>query len=129
VKGSALIRFVAKVQPESTGCWTWAGAVDPNGYPRFWIDDRWGYAHRAAHELFVGPIPEGHEVDHTCHNDSECAGGRDCLHRRCVNPLHLEPVEHRTNVLRGRTLARAHHAGTDCGFAACVSCARHRVAA
>lgn len=47
------------------------------------------YAHRLSYELFVGPIPDGYELDHLCRN------------RGCVNPAHLEAVTHRVNVLRG----------------------------
>lgn len=60
-------------------------------------------AHRVAYELLVGPIPSGLVLDHTCHNGTNCSGGAECLHRRCVNPAHLELVTNRENILRGRT--------------------------
>lgn len=47
------------------------------------------YAHRAAYEAMIGPIPEDRELDHLCRN------------RACVNPWHLEPVTAQTNMLRG----------------------------
>jgi hypothetical protein len=47
------------------------------------------YAHRFAFEALVGPIPEGLSLDHLCRVTW------------CVFPGHLDPVEHRTNVLRG----------------------------
>lgn len=63
-------------------------------------------AHRAAYEVWVGPIPAGLEIDHTCHNvDPYCRGGTGCVHRRCVNPDHLEAVSHRVNGLRGKSFA------------------------
>lgn len=59
-------------------------------------------AHRAAYELLVGPIPEGYDLDHLCHTrDSDCTAGSACLHRRCINPYHLEPVTREENRLRG----------------------------
>lgn len=63
-------------------------------------------AHRAAHELFIGPIPEGFTIDHV--------RARGCQHRHCVNPAHLEAVTHRENTMRGDTLAAANAAKTRC---------------
>lgn len=76
------------------GCWPWLGRLDPDGYGRF--------AHTSAHAVvyraYVGPVPAGLELDHTCRN------------RACVNPAHLEPVTHRENIIRSR-MART---GTHC---------------
>lgn len=59
-------------------------------------------AHRAAHELWIGAIPDGYTVDHLCHNDDLlCVGGR-CPHRRCVEPSHLEAVTSAENNRRRR---------------------------
>ena len=44
--------------------------------------------------LWVGPIPEGYDVDHLCFNS------------RCCNPVHLETVTHKENVRRGRIRER-----------------------
>lgn len=46
------------------------------------------YVHRVAHELAIGPIPEGYEVDHLCRVP------------RCVRPDHLEAVTPKENCLR-----------------------------
>ena len=46
------------------------------------------YAHRVAYELFIGPIPDGLELDHLCR------------HRNCINPAHLEAVPHQVNIDR-----------------------------
>ncbi len=51
-------------------------------------------AHRTAYEIWVGPIPDGHEVDHTCHN------------KLCINPAHLEAVTHPENLRRRRPYKR-----------------------
>lgn len=51
-------------------------------------------AHRVAYTLTFGSIKDNPLVlDHVCHtNDPTCGGGGECLHRRCVNPSHLELV-------------------------------------
>lgn len=58
-------------------CWLWTGARNNRGYGAICRDGRYVGAHRAAYELFVGPIPEGMQIDHRCHV------------RNCVNPEHL----------------------------------------
>lgn len=89
-------------------CWLWKGAPSTSanpgaGYARFRIDESTRMlAHRFSYELAFGPIPDGLVVDHTCHNrDATCTGKARCLHRRCVNPAHLEAVTQDENVRRG----------------------------
>lgn len=86
-----LDRFMEKVSPEpNSGCWLWLGSEWGKGYGSFVIERGKGcQAHRAAYELFVGPIPEGLQLDHKCR-----------VHI-CVNPDHLEPVTQRENTIRG----------------------------
>jgi hypothetical protein len=67
------------------GCWEWTYAVASSGYGR----DNKKWAHRAVYEEFVGTIPVGLQLDHTCRN------------RKCVRPSHLEPVTPGENVRRG----------------------------
>lgn len=83
-------------------CWPWLGYLDEDGYGRFG-NSKWRvYVHRFAYEHLIGPIPEDLTLDHVCHTrDHTCLGGKKCLHRRCVNPSHLEPVTSAENVLRG----------------------------
>lgn len=58
-------------------------------------------AHRIVYEAMVGPIPADLQLDHLCHStDDKCPGGRNCWHRRCINPAHLEPVTGFENNLR-----------------------------
>jgi hypothetical protein len=61
-------------------------------------------AHRIMWELFNGPIEEDMVIDHMCHNeayaDGTCEGGV-CLHRRCVNPAHLQMITKGENSLLG----------------------------
>jgi hypothetical protein len=97
-------RFWAKVEI-TPSCWIWRGALNEKGYGKIGRGGRGEgniRAHRASYELFVGPIPEGLELDHLCHTaDKSCPGGNTCLHRRCVNPDHLEPVTRKINQHRG----------------------------
>lgn len=62
-------------------------------------------AHRWAYEQTFGPIPEGMDIDHKCHNeDMNCLGGEGCYHRPCVNPKHLTARARRANLAEGNGL-------------------------
>jgi hypothetical protein len=107
-------RFDAKAVPGS-GCWGWTGGHDANGYAKLSVDGATKNAHRIGYELYVGPIPDGLQIDHLCHtHDSSCMGGTTCPHRGCVNPQHLEPVTQRANVLRGEGPAGRNARRTHC---------------
>lgn len=85
------------------------------GGARFRLEGRNVLAHRHAYELLKGPIPEGMQLDHTCHNaDPACRDDRNCRHRKCVNPDHLDVVTNRVNILRGKTLPAKQAARTHC---------------
>lgn len=95
-------RFNAKVLRQD-GCWLWTGCIDNGGYGDFRFGGRTVGAHVFAFCLSGRVIPDGFVIDHACHNaDSNCPGGFACLHRRCVNPDHLEAVTQGTNLSRSR---------------------------
>ena len=102
-------RFLDKVQFEpNTGCWLWTGSTSRDGYGKFhWSPSR--FAHVVAFQLMNGVIPDGMELDHLCHtHDLSCFGGGTCVHRRCVNPDHLEPVTLQENARRGFKARKTH---------------------
>ena len=114
----------------SSGCWTWLGSLNADGYGSFSIKKKRQGAHRFAYQALVGPIPEGLQLDHLCRN------------RACVNPSHLEPVTPKVNTLRS---AAAQATKTHCirgheftpantrlrsrpdgrSFRSCIACERH----
>lgn len=72
-------RFMRHVH-KTRACWLWEGAKNHDGYGRITIGGRKGkqvLAHRVSYTLFIGPIPEGMYVLHTCDV------------RNCVRPSHL----------------------------------------
>lgn len=84
-------------------CWLWLGKSSRSRGR----DSRYGrlnvrvlgrhvtlLAHRVSYETFHGPIPDGHEVDHTCYETM------------CINPAHLEVVPPTVNKSRIRSKVR-----------------------
>lgn len=102
----------------SGDCWEWTGYRDHYGYGGRWYQGRQWKAHALIYTLFVEPIPAGLEIDHLCKN------------RACVNPDHLEPVTHRTNLLRSRRDSCPHGHPLDGwrspGHRYCLTCNRLR---
>ena len=79
-------RFLQYIRKMPSDCHEWQSTIKRDGYGQFWLDKPMP-AHRAAYILFVGPIPDGMNVLHTCDN------------RRCVNLKHLYIGTQRDNVL------------------------------
>lgn len=75
-------------RPTEDGCWKWTGPTNGRkGYGHFshrvhGLSQR---AHKFAYTVTVGPVPDGMQLDHTCHN------------RMCVNPSHLRVVTNKEN--------------------------------
>lgn len=52
------------------------------------------------YDAVYGLIPEGHMVDHDCHNeDLSCGGGKTCAHRRCCNWFHYGAKTNEENLV------------------------------
>ena len=117
-----------------TPCWVYRKRPTERGYAQMRMPDgSQPTAHRAFYEHHIGPIAHGLTIDHLCRN------------RRCVNPIHLEPVTRGENVLRGETIPAANVAKTHCprgheyneantrvtpqGTRACRTCSRDRMRA
>jgi hypothetical protein len=117
-------RFWSKVN-KTDGCWEWTAARNAYGYGTYWFNGKKGFlAHRASYLMFVGPIPDGLQLDHLCRN------------RGCVRPDHLEAVEPVTNSRRGMVATktecvRGHpftveNTRTSRGYRECVTCKQIR---
>ena len=120
----------------TSGCLRWQGAKNPKGYGEITVDNRRRAVHRIAHEVWIGPILEGFEIDHVAANG--------CVHRDCIEPSHLEAVTHLENLARKpvRTHCKNGHeytpenirwsappAGRENGSRICRACRRGRRAA
>jgi hypothetical protein len=110
--GTESERFWRKVKIAENGCWEWIGTVDSiredgnGGYGRFRLAGgrkaKLERAHRWSFIKYVGPIPDGFDLDHLCRN------------RKCVNPLHLEPKTRRDNALCGNGISAINIKKTKC---------------
>ena len=90
-----LIYFFEKIEinPEiafnGSPCWLWKAALYKNGYAQLNFRGKMTYGHLIAFEWFIGAIDRNLVRDHLCRR------------RDCTNPLHLEQVSQRENILRG----------------------------
>jgi hypothetical protein len=104
----AIDRVLSKVVAAHGNCIVYVGGRNRHGYGSVKSNpDASGAVktlsvHRVAYEALVGPIPDGHDIDHTCSN------------RACVQPAHLEPVTHAENVRRSAERGRMGSQTTHC---------------
>lgn len=94
------------VAPNESECWLYTGPKNPEGYGLF-HDVRFKGTrppHRVVYEALVGPIPQKLVIDHLCRV------------KLCVNPLHLEPVTDKVNILRGNCPAAQNARKTHCKY-------------
>lgn len=94
---TALARFEANIKlvPNFRAkcvCWIWQGELAKGGYGRFRDDEgRKVLTHRWAYQRWIGPIPEGLELDHF-----------RCDTPGCCKPTHVRPVTALQNTRRAR---------------------------
>lgn len=87
-KASVEERLIAGSERIEGGCLRRQGHKNPKGYGYLTVGSQRRSAHRTAYETWVGPIPDGLEIDHLCRV------------RDCIEPTHLEAVTHLENLRR-----------------------------
>jgi hypothetical protein len=95
-----------------SGCWNWIGAVS-DGYGNVRYGGRIERSHRVVYAWVHGPIPRQPkrtgprvhvpQLDHVV-----------CQNRRCCNPVHLELVTQKVNILRGNGVCARYARMTRC---------------
>lgn len=89
-------RMLDKVQyRRATGCWIFTGCINPqNGYGYIGVgvggSKRLETCHRVAYRAWIGQIPTGADLHHTCET------------RSCCNPHHLRIVTRGENAGLGK---------------------------
>lgn len=92
----------ARIKITDSGCWEWTRARSPLGYGQSNVARGSSLAHRLAYLTFVGPIPDGLQLDHLCVNPP------------CCNPAHLEAVTSAENNRRSSGISAINARKTHC---------------
>jgi hypothetical protein len=85
-----------------TRCMEWTASRHPDGYGQFWDGTRLMSSHRWIWQRWVGPIPEGMQVDHRCENTA------------CQNVRHMKVTTPWENNRRGNSAAALAARKTHC---------------
>lgn len=85
-------RLMRNVVRDGT-CWRVTKGIRKDGYCQIEVAGKKMLGHRLSYKHFVGPIPDGLDIDHV--------KARGCRFRSCINPAHLEPVTRPVNIRRG----------------------------
>ena len=89
IQAAILTRRILKIcelETTLTTCFEWP-FLRTRGYGVTQADGKFWRAHRLSYTMAKGPIPDGMQIMHTCHNPA------------CVNPDHLKPGTARENAL------------------------------
>lgn len=107
-----------EVSPE--GCWLYTRYCNPDGYAEATYHDAERHSfhvfvHRLVYMRFAGDVDDDDQIDHTCHDPKVClVPPKECPHRRCFNPAHLEPVSSAINNKRSGGLSAINGAKECC---------------
>ena len=78
-----------------SGCWLWLKSAGSHGYGNACCGNGVEVAHRLSFKAFVGPIPDGMLIQHSCDN------------KLCVAPHHLSLGTDATNAIDKERKGRA----------------------
>lgn len=102
MRGTLRERVLSRLAITPSGCLLWTGATTAGGYGAVSVDGKIEYVHRLMYRWFIGPIPDGYQIDHLCRV------------RPCASPADLEAVTQLTNIMRGEAVTVVNAAKTHC---------------
>ena len=95
-------RFLSKINVVESGCWEWTDSLTTKGYGQIRIKDKKQHVHRFIYEYYYGELNSTLVINHLCRN------------RKCCNPLHLEQVTNKENILKGEGICAVNARKTYC---------------